>query len=189
MKDDATIFKELIISKMEPVLIGMGYKKTEEYKGFFEYQSTNNRLVFVYNWSRERTYYCEIRFDGSYESYVLGNVINKMKSVTPKILLIFEKREFIVKINEWVEQILVLLKENDVPNIRFDTPVIQELRTKNDKQNTEYALQRNIDYLKNGADTAWKTKNYKQYISFVSQRIELLPPSYAKKLEIAKKKL
>jgi len=48
MKDNESIFKEIIKNQLESQLVKVGYEKEEEWKGFLKYSCQNNYLKIVY---------------------------------------------------------------------------------------------------------------------------------------------
>ena len=73
------IFKNAVEKHIDFLLKNIGYLKTEEYKGFISYKSSNNYLEFTFDWNRSYEFDCYVRFeDGDDYEYPISLIEEKL---------------------------------------------------------------------------------------------------------------
>lgn len=186
--DKEHLFKDSITKNLDDTLTGLGYSRTREHKGALEYRNSKNILKFVFEWNRDYSFYCQLEFAGEQIDYPLSIVINRLKNPietkSPEL-----GTEFGERVNKWTEEL-----KNDIPEFGINlltksSEVIYKLKKEIEQQSLEYNQQLQLEAVKRTADEAWNSKNYPIYINAVSGILGQLPPSYSKKLEIAKNQI
>lgn len=89
---------------------------------------------------------------------------------------------------ESLEMLKNILLRNNGELLNGDKECFAKLIAIRNKTNKEYNDKRDLEYLTNQANTAWNDKDYSKFIELVGPKIDKFPGSYAKKLEIAKKR-
>lgn len=136
------IFKNAIKKHIDFLLKNLGYLKTEEYKGFISYKSSNNYLEFSFDWNRSYEFDCYIRFDDDDYEYPISLIEQKLSKNEIVNKLTFGK-EYSEIIEEWVNDISMFISTNRIQELKITDALIIQIRNEFDKINEEY--NRNIN--------------------------------------------
>ncbi len=168
--------------------MALGYERTLEHKGLVEFTGSKNILTFVFEWNQDYGLYSKLKFDGELMDYPLQFVINRLKGLsdftTPKF-----GQEFHDLTDEWTKYLSNELPELNISNLTIKSEIIQVLKKEFEQRNNEYNNKLELDRLRQQADLAWNSQNFKQYIAILGDRASEFPDSYSKKLSIAQKRI
>ena len=190
MKDKESIFKNAIEEYLDSQLNEIGYKKTEEWKGYIKYESINNYLKFYFEWNRGEGFGCDLGFyyDNPFNNeYSLGSIIYNLNA-NKKLYESKFGREFSEQIQEWIQEVSNQISQYEIQKLESTNSIIKKLRSEFKHEVEEYNKDLQLRQLKRNADKAWSSKDYKLFITMLENNLVGLPSSYAKKISIAKKK-
>jgi len=131
------IFKNAVEKHIDFLLKNIGYLKTEEYKGFISYKSSNNYLEFTFDWNRSYEFDCYVRFedDDDYE-YPISLIEEKLSKKSTNELTF--GKEYSERIEEWAIDISMFISTNKIQELKITDILIIEVRAEFDKINEEY---------------------------------------------------
>ncbi|MFT6948866.1 MAG: hypothetical protein ACJARP_003300 [Vicingaceae bacterium] len=181
-------FKDSINNNLNNTLKALGYKRTLVQKGLVEFTGINNILTFVFEWNQDYGLYCQLKFDGELMDYPLQFVTNRLKGLSDFTTPDFGQ-DFNELVDNWTRNLSIELPELSINSLTIKSEVIQKLKQEFEKRNDEYNLKLELDGLRQQADIAWNSQNFKQFIALMSNRAAEFPDSYSKKLSIAKKRI
>ena len=148
-------------------------------------------MKFFFEWNQGYGFGCNLGFNDdepfAYE-FPLGFVISKLKANKLVIEPTFG-REFSRQIHDWVQETNFQVSQYQVQNIKYDDKIIEELRAEFRNRDKEYNREKQLEQIKRSADKAWNEKDFKSLITILNDKLEGLPSSYKKKLELARKKI
>ena len=181
-------FKNSINDNLSNTLKALGYERTLEHKGLVEFTGTNNILTFVFEWNQDYGLYCNLKFADELMDYPLQFVTNRLKGLSEFTTTEFGQG-FDDLVDNWTENLSTELAELDVYSLTVKSEVIQDLKREFEQRNNEYNQKLELDGLRQQADDAWNSQNFRQFKAIISDRVSEFPCSYAKKLSIAKKRM
>jgi hypothetical protein len=181
-------FKDSINDNLSNTLKALGYERTLVHKGLVEFTGSNNILTFVFEWNQDFGLYCQVKFDGELMDYPLQFVMNRLKGLSDFTTPDFGQ-DFNELVDNWTKNLSIELPELNIYSLTIKSEVVQELKQEFEKRNNEYNQNLELDGIRQQADVAWNSQNFRKFIAIMSDRASELPDSYSKKLSIAKKRI
>lgn len=186
--DTETIFKKAIANNLNQSLTNLGYEITNGYKGFIQYECSKNILVFVFDWQRAYDFECRLRFKDELIDYPVEEIIRKLENTDQVVEPEFTD-DYNLIFNKWTSNLSKQLVDKKIQSISKDSPIIRQSKVEILQQTKDYNLELRINQIKRSVDKAWSEKNYETVVNLLTKDKELLPKSYDKKFQIAKKRI
>ncbi len=151
--EKVTIFKEVVLNNTSPYLLGVGYKVFKVEKGYIEYKCPTNRILFIFNWRQDQTFYCSIRFESDMGDYPVDQIIKKLAE-NPPYLFGQHSEDFDLIITNWTIYLVKEFAKHDIEMITRNSAVIQELRNEERQEAQLYTQKLKTDNIQKNADKA-----------------------------------
>lgn len=189
----ALVFANHVHESFEFLILKYGFQCASSSEHCVRYE--NDRVFVNVRYDKERSYELDVEvgqknvlFNGQERPFNLGEVL-RLKEVEAK-----EQYTFLQASNQQdlvgaIRRLASLLDIYASELLQGDQFAFKALANLREREGRQYALEKELQFIRSDADKAWEAKDYAKMVRLYSPVEQLLTPAEKKKLEYAKKHL